>query len=120
MVGYFLLRASPGAPLLPRHDLFGLVSYLGLAAALLVAMLLAISSDAALARLGAAQWKTLQRLSYLALTVTVLHGLALQVMEKRGFGIIGATALAVCATAGLQALAFRRRRRDVTGSVVRP
>jgi sulfoxide reductase heme-binding subunit YedZ len=113
MVGYFLLRASPGAPLLPRHDLFGVLSYLGVLATLVIVMLLAISNDAALARLGAARWKQLQRLSYIALGATVLHGVPLQVVEKRHVGIIAATAVAVSATLAVQFLARRRRRFEI-------
>lgn len=63
--------------LLPiRHDVFGLANYTGAFCTLLVLLLLATSNDYSLRRLGAAQWKKLQRWNYAAFALLALHALA--------------------------------------------
>jgi len=66
-----------------RHDLFGFGNYTGVIAALLFLLLLAISNDLSLRRFGPRKWKSLQRWTYGAVTLTVLHGIAYQHIEKR-------------------------------------
>jgi len=66
-----------------RHDLFGVANYTGLVAALLFLLLLAISNDLSLRHFGPRKWKSLQRWTYLAVTLSVLHGIAYQRIEKR-------------------------------------
>jgi methionine sulfoxide reductase heme-binding subunit len=68
-----------------RHDLFGFANWTGLAATLVLVLLLAISNDAALRALGARRWKSWQRWTYWAAALTVAHALAYQV-ETRHFG----------------------------------
>jgi sulfoxide reductase heme-binding subunit YedZ len=57
----------------PRSDSFGLGNWVGLAALVIVAGLLAISSDGALRELKARRWKRLQRLNYTLFALVVLH-----------------------------------------------
>ena len=51
--------------------------------ALLFLLLLAISNDLSLRRLGTRRWKWLQRWTYAAVALTVLHAVAYQRIEKR-------------------------------------
>lgn len=66
-----------------RHDLFGFSNYTGLVAAILFLLLLAISNDLSLRRLGTQKWKSLQRWTYAAVLLTILHAVAFQRVEKR-------------------------------------
>jgi sulfoxide reductase heme-binding subunit YedZ len=67
-VRYFV--SSDGSPL---TDSFGLANWTGLAATVIVAGLLALSSNAALRKLKARKWKRLQRLNYVLFALVVLH-----------------------------------------------
>jgi methionine sulfoxide reductase heme-binding subunit len=66
-----------------RHDLFGLGNDTGLLAALLFLLLLAISNDLSLRRLGTRTWKSLQRWTYMAVALTLVHAVAYQLVEKQ-------------------------------------
>lgn len=66
-----------------RAGLFGIGNYTGLIAALLFMMLLAISNDLSLRRLGSGRWKALQRWTYAAIILTAAHAVAYQGVEKR-------------------------------------
>ena len=66
-----------------RHDLFGFGNDTGLIAALIFLLLLAISNDLALRRLGTRKWKSLQRWTYAAVVLMIIHGIAYQHIEKR-------------------------------------
>ena len=52
--------------------MFGFGNDTGLIAALLFLLLLAISNDVSLRRLGAQKWKSLQRWMYAAVVLTIL------------------------------------------------
>jgi methionine sulfoxide reductase heme-binding subunit len=65
-----------------RYDLFGFANWTGLAAGLVLAMLLAISNDVALRALGTRRWKSWQRWTYWAAALTVAHALADQVPTR--------------------------------------
>jgi methionine sulfoxide reductase heme-binding subunit len=66
-----------------RHDLFGVGNDTGLIAVLLFLLLLVISNDLSLRRLGTQKWKSLQRWTYIAAVLTILHAVAYQHIEKR-------------------------------------
>ena len=66
-----------------RHDMFGFANDTGTLAALLFVMLLAISNDLSLRRLGVRKWKSWQRWTYAAAALTALHAVAYQNVEKR-------------------------------------
>jgi methionine sulfoxide reductase heme-binding subunit len=57
----------------PLSNSFGLGNWTGLAALVIVAGLLALSSDAALRKLKAKKWKRLQRLNYALFALVVAH-----------------------------------------------
>ena len=65
-----------------RHDLFGFANWTGLAAGLVLVLLLAISNDASLRALGTRRWKSWQRWTYWAAALTVAHSLAYQVPTR--------------------------------------
>jgi sulfoxide reductase heme-binding subunit YedZ len=69
-----------------RHDLFGFANWSGLAATLVLVMLLAISNDLSLRALGSRRWKRWQEWTYWAGVLVVVHGLAYQWLEKGNGG----------------------------------
>jgi sulfoxide reductase heme-binding subunit YedZ len=77
---YFFKRLQP---LQVQDTMFGFANYVGLGAALLFLMLLAISNDWSLRNLKASRWKNLQRSTYGAFVLTGAHGIAFQMVEKR-------------------------------------
>ena len=89
-----------------RHDLFGIGNDTGLLAALFFLLLLAISNDLSLRRLGTRTWKSLQRWTYMAVALTLIHAVAYQLIEKRQAAykaLLGAT---IATTAVLQVAGF--------------
>lgn len=77
---YFLRRLHPPAV---QNTTFGFANYAGAVAAILFLILLAISNDVSLRGLGLRRWKAVQRWAYAAFALTVAHGVAFQVVEKR-------------------------------------
>jgi sulfoxide reductase heme-binding subunit YedZ len=65
-----------------RYDLFGFANWTGLAATLVLLMLLAISNDASLRALGSKRWKAWQQWTYWAAALVVAHSIAYQVIER--------------------------------------
>jgi sulfoxide reductase heme-binding subunit YedZ len=68
-----------------RNDQFGLANYTGLVAALLLVLLVALSNDFSLRRLGAPRWKWLQRWNYALFALVLVHGILYQLIEKRSW-----------------------------------
>lgn len=99
---YFVYGPDQPHRLPLRHDLFGFANYTGLAAGVLFAVLLAISNDRALRRMGTVRWKRWQRWNYGATALLVAHGVAFQTIEKRKLGIVIACVAALALTLGLQ------------------
>lgn len=66
-----------------RCDLFGFSNDTGALAALLIVMLLAISNDLSLRRLGSRKWKFLQQWTYAAALFMFAHAVGYQSIEKR-------------------------------------
>jgi sulfoxide reductase heme-binding subunit YedZ len=104
---YFVLRDS-GRRLPVRYDLFGFANWSGLAATLLLVLLLAISNDLSLRRLGSRRWKAWQRWTYWAGALVVAHGLAYQWLEKGNGGWVFVFVPVVVVVTALQ---LRGRRR---------
>jgi len=80
--------------------------------AALFVLLVGLSSNRALALIGARWWKRLQRLAYLAFALTVAHAAAFQVIESRSPWLV---ALLAAVTVGVLALQLAGRAR-VLGS----
>jgi sulfoxide reductase heme-binding subunit YedZ len=66
-----------------RRDAFGFGNYTGALAAMLFALLLALSNDISLRKLGVERWKSLQRWAYAGVVLTAAHSFAYQEIEKR-------------------------------------
>jgi sulfoxide reductase heme-binding subunit YedZ len=79
---------ASGGSVLPRLDPFGLANYAGLAATVIFAALLVTSNDMSLRRLGASGWQRIHGLTNWALTLTALHGVAYQWIEKRPWAFV--------------------------------
>jgi sulfoxide reductase heme-binding subunit YedZ len=91
-----------------RHDLFGFANWTGLAAALVLVLLLAISNDASLRTLGTKRWKSWQRWTYWAAALTVAHALAYQIETRHLGRWIAAVVFVTVIVLGMQ-LDGRRR-----------
>jgi methionine sulfoxide reductase heme-binding subunit len=102
---YFVPETWRSFPL--RLDLFGFTNYAGLAATLILVLLLALSNDASLRALGPARWKSLQRWNYAGAALVVAHGIVYMVLEKRTPAFIAAFAVLVLLAAGLQLAGYR-------------
>jgi sulfoxide reductase heme-binding subunit YedZ len=103
---YWLREGS----LLPRTDFFGFANHTGLVATLIAVLLLVLSNDYYLRRLGTVRWKSLQRWNYALFALVIVHGAAYQLIEKRIAGFVVAFAgLSVCGIA-IQAVGFWRVR----------
>jgi len=112
-VWHYFLRppeASYSFPL--RIDLAGISNWLGLFATLVVVMLLALSNDASLRKLGGPRWKSLQRWNYVAAVLTVMHGVGYIVVEKRVPVVVALFAAIVLAAAAMQYAGYRAVRRQ--------
>jgi methionine sulfoxide reductase heme-binding subunit len=83
MLLYFVRPVGPERILVPRFDAMGLTNYAGLVAALILVLLLALSNDWSLRRLGLKRWKRWQRTNWLGFVLVALHGVIYQWLEKR-------------------------------------
>ncbi len=106
---YLAAVTSNSAALSPelRADFFNWGAISGTVLALILLVLLSISSNWALRKLGPKLWKKVQRLSYLGFALCLLHGLLFQILENRHVLWITLLTLAGLAVLGAQ-LAGRR------------
>lgn len=117
---YFLFPNRGGDLFGLRYDVFGTANWLGLAATGLIVVLLAISNDALLRRLGTPRWKWIQRWNYAVFPLVLLHGFVYQIpIGKRAWGWVAATVAVMVAVAGVQAMAVRRFRSRARGGAPR-
>lgn len=86
----------------PRISPFGLANYTGAIATILVLMLLGLSNDWALRKLGTLRWKQLQRWTYALGGLVVVHGALYQIVERRSLPGIAAFGLVAIAALALQ------------------
>jgi sulfoxide reductase heme-binding subunit YedZ len=110
---YFLASLRP---IRIQISWFGLANYLGGMATLIFILLLVISNDLSLRKLGTKRWKSVQRCSYVAAILTIVHGFAYQFVEKRRIDWVIVLAVLVGLTLGLQLAGFSivRRKRTVS------
>lgn len=73
--------AAPSAEV--RRQLYNYGTITGYVVAVLFLLLLGLSSDRVMRRVGLRWWKRLQRSSYVAFALTALHGFAFQALESR-------------------------------------
>jgi DMSO/TMAO reductase YedYZ heme-binding membrane subunit len=106
-LNFFVIRGTPFS------DKFGLGNWVGLIALIIALSLLAISTDASLRELGAARWKSWQRLNYTLFGLTVVHSLfygALGRLSSPFTILLFATTVLVLAGQLLGVALWRRRR----------
>ena len=104
---YFVWPAGQSRLLPLRYDLFGLANHVGLLLTALLVLLLGLSNDASLRRLGAGRWKRLQRATYFVFGLLVVHGIAYLSMEHRLWPWGSFLALPIALVAVLQVLGLR-------------
>lgn len=110
---YYVYEEGRGHIVRLRHDIFGFSNFTGLFAALVLAALLATSSDAALRRLGVVQWKSLQRWNYACFAFAGLHTFGyLLGIESPKPAFIFVAILCVILSSTLQLAGYRRRARS--------
>lgn len=110
MSNYFLVPDGPVGWRPLRLDPFGLANHTGLIAALLLAGLLVISSDAWLARLGRVRWKRWQRASYVVAGLTAGHGVLYMLLEQRPILLVMIFTFLITGAIVAQTLGFRATR----------
>lgn len=103
-----------------RIDSFGLASYLGLGAILIMSALLAISNDRSLRRLGARRWKRLQQLAYPLLGLVTLHAIVFIPTDERSqrYTLLVAVIVGLIVVGQLVGVAVRLRRARAVGQAL--
>ena len=109
---YWLREVKGTDALRPRTDLFGFANYTGLAAVLIAVLLLVLSNDYSLTRLGSRRWKRLQRWSYAFFALSLVHGVAYQIIEKRKAPCVAALVALTLTALAVQYVGFIRRTRQ--------
>lgn len=104
---YFFKRLHP---LAIQNNQFGAANYIGLASALLFLLLLAISNDLSLRKLGTQRWKSWQRWTYAAAILAVAHGILFQLVEKRHLPWVLVFATITLTATAIQLIAIARSR----------
>jgi sulfoxide reductase heme-binding subunit YedZ len=105
---YFLYPREENHLIPFRYDLFGIANYTGLGVTVVLALLLSLSRDAALKRLGSQRWKWWQRWNYAGFGLLLVHGAVYQFLEKRMAVFILVFAFACLLVGVLQAAGYRQ------------
>jgi sulfoxide reductase heme-binding subunit YedZ len=98
---YFIFENWRDRSIPVRYDLMGIANYSGAIAALIVLVLLAISNDLSIRKLGLERWRDIQRWGRVFALLTLAHSLVYEVLEKRAAPWVVAVWLIVVAVAGL-------------------
>jgi DMSO/TMAO reductase YedYZ heme-binding membrane subunit len=109
-VGIFVENASAPPSAAVRDQLYLWGTILGYVVAVVILVLLTLSSDRMLRRVGKSWWKRLQRLSYVAFIATVAHAFAFQVLESRPSPWIILVAVVTLAVVSLQIIGLLKVR----------
>jgi len=107
---YFLIPSRDDRLPRLRTDSMGWANHAGLAALLLLLVLLAISNDLALRRLGPVRWKAIQRWNYAAFALVGVHAVLFQVMARRTPPAIILVVVLLGLTVAIQLMGVRARR----------
>lgn len=105
---YFLWPPNRPHRLPIRTDAFGVANFTGLGATVVLLLLLALSNDLALRRLGTRRWKALQRGNYAGFVLVAVHAAVYQATQNRVLPAVVVFA-AVVIVVGLTQLAGYRR-----------
>lgn len=107
---YFFLKDPFPRELVLRSDLFGFANYTGLVASLILLLLLLLSNDLSIKKLGGKRWKNLQRWSYGLFFFVIAHSIAYQFIEDRTLLYIILLALLALTAVILQLIGFSKWR----------
>lgn len=108
---YYVYERSKHHSFPIRHDVFGMSNYSGAFCTLLVLLLLVTSNDWSLRRLGAAQWKKLQRWNYAAFALLAIHAVGYEEgIEHQKLPWLALTVAGLAVTLLLQLCGFALRR----------
>jgi DMSO/TMAO reductase YedYZ heme-binding membrane subunit len=111
-LGFVDFFVAEGRPLI---DSFGLGNWTGLAALVIVAGLLALSTDRSIRELKAERWKNLQRLNYTLFALVVLHAVFYGALSRPASPftlLLISTVIAVFVGQAVGIWLHRRRRRN--------
>ena len=108
-VQYFFYRTPTGIDGV-RFDAFGTANHVGLIATLIILILLCISNNASMRRLGPERWKRIQRWNYVGAIAVILHALLYQAVERQKPAFIACVLIVAAGVVVLQLLGFWRRR----------
>ncbi len=113
-VGIFVDNATAPPSQQVRDQLYLWGTIFGYVVAVLILILLLISSDRALRTIGTRWWKRLQRLAYVIFIATVAHAFAFQVLETRSLIWVATVAAVFAGVLAMQlaGMASVRRRRN--------
>lgn len=103
---YYVYEYRKNGPSGLRHDLFGFNNFAGLAATLVLVVLVATSNDWSLRRLGTPKWKQLQRWNYVCFVLTGAHAIGYQWMEKQKSPFVITAVACLVLTVSLQSAGF--------------
>jgi len=109
---YFVPRQPAGRVTFDAAAAFVATNYIGLIAMVLLLVLLALSNDYALGRLGSRRWKSVQRWSYAIVVLVLAHGVVYQLLEKRSFPPVMLFAALAAIIVVAQFAGIARRRQD--------
>ena len=96
-----------------RYDTFGFANYTGLGSTLVLILLLALSNNVSLRKLGTQKWKSLQRWNYVNFLLIILHGAAYQFLVKRSIAWVAIFLFMVVVVVIFQAGGFSKVRGGV-------
>ena len=108
---YWFREMHDSAIPLPRMDAFGLANDIGVVAVVIVVVLLAISNDFSLRRIGAPRWKKIQQWNYWYLGLVILHAAIYELLEHRTIGLVLLGLVIAGGAVALQVAGFQARKR---------
>ena len=103
---YFVKAVEGPEQYVWRNDFFGFANYTGLIATLIMVVLLVISNDLSLRKLGTQRWKNLQRWVYPGFLLILIHGISFQLIEKRKLPLVMLCAIILAIGIIFQTLGF--------------
>jgi len=104
MWAYFIIEDWRGQVVPIRFDAFGLANYAGAFAAAIIIVLLVISNDFAIRRIGISRWRRIQSWATVCAWLSIAHALAYQVLERRALWVVIVFATIVVAVAASRML----------------
>jgi methionine sulfoxide reductase heme-binding subunit len=91
----YFFRFTADGGIMPLLNRSGIANYIGLAATILIVLLLMTSTDFSLRRLKGKRWKSLQRLNYALFALVVFHTLIYQQVSRREQLFVEATTILI-------------------------